>query len=157
MKYKTILKISLITSIISILFFGTVNCELLGLHRDYLHKVTYIYKNRTGVDLVMEVYNEKNEKFKSFSIENGGEVETHKFEFEGAIPFFFEQEIDLVGVYIILRFKDNGCVKYTENNSKVFTVEEYENYDSGRDKGGRYTLYYTFTKEDDYDIAEECE
>ncbi len=101
MKYKIFLKISLITSIVSILFFGTVSCDLL-VHHDYLHIVNYIYKNRTGIDLVMEVYNEHNQQFKSFSIKNGGEVETHKTDYEGGPALFFiEQEIDLVGVYII--------------------------------------------------------
>ncbi len=154
MKQITILKYILIFIINLLLFFTFFSCEAEG---EYVHKVTFIYKNRTGVDLVLEVYNEKKNKFKSFSIENGSEVEVNKTNSEGPTPFFFYNYRDSVGIYIILRYKDNSCIKYIKNYSKVFNTEKYENYGDGHKKGGEYTLYYTFTKEDDYDIAEECE
>jgi hypothetical protein len=96
---------------------------------DPLKEVNYIYKNRTGVDLVMEVFNlyDGTRLIKSFEIKNGEEVETNTTRSEVPALFSFDTDIYEKGDSIVIRFLNQKCLCWTKSNSNIFTIEEYDN------------------------------
>ena len=120
--------------------------------------INHNYVNQTNHDLTMEIYNQHDELFKSFTIEKGDTINSHITREDG--PFLFHIK-DQVGDSVIVKFADAKCLTYTDNldnpNNKIFNIDDYDNFDTRLiEPGVRYNLYYTFTEED-YNLAVDCE
>ncbi|MBS4061559.1 MAG: hypothetical protein KG029_14260 [Bacteroidetes bacterium] len=129
---------------------------------DTIKNVTYVYKNGTAYDLVLEVY-DNGEKFKSFSISPNKEVETGTTRAEGPVPFLFYEPTMKYGDSVVIRFSNNRCLSYKRLSNgfgpKIFDYREYDNYTPrlfDQNKPITYTLYYTITV-DDYNESVDCE
>ena len=145
----------ILTSLLSI-----IGCSTKPIDR--LVAVNYIYKNQSGTDLTMEVYNLKRELFRSFTIPNNGEVETNSTKYGGPVVFFFEEQEDLIGDSLHVKFADDVCIYYIRRTSsrpnvsdEIFDIKQYDNYSEALLEQSKYTLYFTFT-EADYQNAEPC-
>ena len=128
---------------------------------DTIKNVTYVYKNGTAYDLVLEVY-DNGVKFKSFSISPNKEVETGTTRDEGPVPFLFYEPTMKYGDSVVIRFSNNHCLSYARNSGvdiygdKIFDYREYDNYTPDLVEKNKFTLYYTIT-EDDYNESVDCE
>lgn len=135
-------------------------------HIDYIHTVTFIYKNGTAFDLVMEVYNMEGVNFRNFPITPNEQVVTNISREEGPAPFLFYEPIDKSGDSVVIRFSNNRCLSYSRNSGfgrygdKIFDYREYDNYSPDlvkqRKPNVHYRLYYTITVED-YNQSVNCE
>ena len=124
----------------------------------YIMSINHNYVNQTNQDLTMEIYNQHDELFKSFTIENGDTINTHSTRGWGPELFHIEYQ---VGDSVIVKFADAKCLTYTDNldnpNNKIFNIDDYDNFDTRLiEPGVTYNLYYTFTEED-YNLAVDCE
>ena len=155
MQQKTIWMLFLIIGI-SVLFNSCSTRDI-----DTIKNVTYIYKNGTAYDLVLEVY-DNGVKFKSFSISPNKEVETGTSRDESPIPFLFYEPTMKYGDSVVIRFSNNHCLSYSRKSGsgslgdKIFDYREYDNYTPDLENKSKYTLYYTIT-EDDYNESVDCE
>ncbi len=128
---------------------------------DTIKNVTYIFKNGTAYDLVLEVY-DNGVKFKSFSISPNKEVETGTTRDEGPVPFLFYEPSMKYGDSVVFRFSNNRCLSYSRKSGsgslgdKIFDYREYDNYTPDLENKSKYTLYYTITV-DDYNESVDCE
>ena len=129
-----------------------------------LKTVTYIYKNKSGIDIDIAVYNE-GDRFKNFSLSTNMEVETNTTRNEAPFPFLFYEPTYKAGDSVVIRFSNNRCLSYSRNSGidiygdKIFYITQYDKYDPVLMEYGRpitYTLYYTNT-EDDYNESVDCE
>ena len=122
---------------------------------EYILSLNHNYVNQTNHDLTMEIYNQHDELFKSFTIENGDTINTHSTRGWGPELFHIEYQD---GDSVIVKFADDKCLTYTDNpNNKIFNIDDYDNFDTRLiEPGVRYNLYYTFTEED-YNLAVDCE
>ncbi len=153
MEQKTIWKIFLIIGI-SLLFFITNSCDVRD--KDNVKTVSYVYKNDTGLDLVLEIYNIDNTMFRSFEILNNNSVETNTTIDEGLALFYFESTTDSIGTSVIIRFSDDKCLYFSKDSlDKIFDVNEYDNYTEELLNQDEYTLFYTITNQD-YNDAINC-
>ncbi len=143
MKHKIIWMRFLIVGNILILLFLS-GCDSANI--DFIKTVDYIYKNNSGTDLTLEIYNSKNELLKSFIIPNGNEIKTNTTINEVPALFYFEPFEDKIGNKVIVKFGNNKCLYYSKNNSdRIFTIKEYDNYTEELLKQSAYKLIYTFT------------
>ena len=106
----------------------------------------------------MEIYNQHDELFKSFTIEKGDTINSHSTRGRGPQLFHIEYQD---GDSVIVKFADDKCLTYTDKldnpNNKIFNIDDYDNFDTRLiEPGVRYNLYYTFTEED-YNLAVDCE
>ena len=67
---KTWMRFLIVGNILILLFLS--GCDSANI--DFIKTVDYIYKNNSGTDLTLEIYNSKNVLLKSFSIPNGNEI-----------------------------------------------------------------------------------
>ncbi len=123
--------------------------------------ITYIYKNKSGIDLDIEVYNE-GDRFKIFSLSTNMEVETNTIRDEGPVPFLFYEPTMKYGDSVVIRFSNNHCLSYSRKSGsgslgdKIFDYRKYDNYSPDLVEQSKYTLYYTITV-DDYNESVVCE
>ncbi|MCP4459467.1 MAG: hypothetical protein GY816_15820 [Cytophagales bacterium] len=121
-----------------------------------IHIVSYSYKNSSGVDLVMEVYNINGEKFRSFDIPDNESVITNTSREEGPVVFYFDTFSEMIGDSVVIRFNDNKCLYYSKDTSgELFDVTKYDNYSEELIKMKEYTLSFIFTL-DDYSESSSC-
>ena len=126
-----------------------------------LKTVTYIYKNKSGIDLDIEVYNE-GDRFKNFSLSTNMEVETNTTRNEAPFPFLFYEPTYKAGDSVVIRFSNNRCLSYSRNSGidiygdKIFDYRKYDNYTPDLVEKNKFTLYYTITV-DDYNESVDCE
>lgn len=125
-----------------------------GKHVDYLHTITYVYKNGTSHHLVLEVYDRNGVNFKNFQIAPNEAVETGTTIEEAAVPFKFYNPANY-GDSVVIRFSNNRCLSYKRLSNgfgpKIFDYRKYDNYTPGlfeQNKPITYTLYYTITVAD---------
>lgn len=124
-----------------------LGCETADI--DNIKTVDYIYKNNTGTNLTLEVYNSRNELLKKYSITNGSEIKTNTTRAEVPSLFYFEPFEDKIGNSVVIKFDNNTCLYYNKGNSdRIFTIEEYDNYTEDLLKQSKYSLIYTFTAVD---------
>ena len=129
---------------------------------DTIKNVTYVYKNGTSFDLVLEVYDMEEVNFKNFSISPNEEVETGTTRAEGPVPFLFYEPTMKYGDSVVIRFSNNRCLSYSRKSGsgslgdKIFDYREYDNYTPDLENKSKYTLYYTITV-DDYNVSVDCE
>lgn len=118
--------------------------------------VKYIYKNESGVDLIMYVYNEKKELLKTFTIPNGNQILSNITREEVPSLFYFDNKEDKIGVSVDIRFVGDKCLYYSKNsNDKIFNISLYDNYSEDLINNNNYTLYYTI-KPLDYTYSIKC-
>lgn len=130
------------------LIVGNILILLLGCENgnvDNIKTVDYVYKNNSGIDLILEVYNSDNLLLKSYDIPNGDEIKTNITKSEVPSLFSFDNFKDKIGQSVIVRFNDNKCLYYYNNSDKIFKIQEYDNYTEELIKQSNYTLIYTFT------------
>ena len=129
-------------------------------HVDAVKTITYVYRNSSGHDLNMEVYNSNDDLFKNYYIPNNSSIETHTSRLETVALFFFASLEDHIGDSVVLRFTEGKCIHYLKDNTdKIFHITQYDNYDPILMEYGKpitYTLYYTITF-DDYNESVDCE
>jgi hypothetical protein len=125
---------------------------------DSIKYITYIYKNGTDYDLVMELYNRDGVNFKNFPITPNAMVETGTTVEEVPVPFRFYNPANY-GDSVVIRFSNTRCLSYKRLSNgfgaKIFDYRKYDNYSPELEKNSKYTLYYTIT-EDDYNTSVEC-
>lgn len=149
---KTWMRFLIVGNILILLFLS--GCDSANI--DFIKTVDYIYKNNSGTDLTLEIYNSKNELLKSFSIPNGNEIKTNTTRNEVPALFYFEPFEDKIGNKVIVKFGNNKCLYYSKNNSdRIFTVERYDNYTEDLLKQSTYKLVYIFTSVE-YSNAVNC-
>lgn len=116
-----------------------------GKHVSAVKTITYVYRNSSGQDLNIEVYNSDDVLNRNYYIPNNSSIETHTSRSE-TISIFPS------GDSVVLRFTDGRCIHYSKNNNdKIFNVSRYDNYDPVLMEYGKpvtYTLYYTITVAD---------
>jgi hypothetical protein len=113
---------------------------------DNIKTVDYVYKNNSGIDLILEVYNSENVLLNSYDIPSGNEIKTNTTASEVPALFSFDTFEDKIGQSIIVRFNGDKCLYYNNNNSdRIFKIQEYDNYSEELLKQSNYTLIYTFT------------
>ena len=116
---------------------------------DRIETVSYLYKNNTGISLIMEVYNTKNELIKTYSINHGAEIVTNTTKSEAPNAFYFESFEDKIGSSVTIKFDDNKCLFYNKNNlDRIFDIKRYDNYSQDLIQKSEYTLIYIFKNED---------
>ncbi len=126
-----------------------------------IHTVTYVYKNETTSNLVIEVY-DNGIKFKHFPISPNEEVETGTTREEGPAPFLFYEPTMKYGDSVVIRFSDNRCINFSRNSGvdiygdKIFDYRKYDNYSEQLVSGNTFTLIYSITEED-YNSSLACE
>jgi hypothetical protein len=151
MEQKTIWKAFLIIGI-SIMLLYSCNSRV-----EHLKTVNYIYKNTTGVQLVIEVYNYSDNLVDNYTIENNASVDISPTILEGPVPFNFDGNISTVTV----KFIDNKCLYYSRNSNvdiygdDIFDYRKYDNYNEELLNQDEYTLFYTITNQD-YNDAINC-
>jgi len=124
--------------------------------------ITYVYKNGTSFDLVLEVYDMEDVNFKNFSIAPNEQVETGTSRDESPIPFLFYEPAMKYGDSVVIRFSNNHCLSYSRKSGsgslgdKIFDYREYDNYTPDLVEKSKFTLYYTITV-DDYNESVDCE
>lgn len=111
---------------------------------DNIKTVDYLYKNNSGIDLILEVYNFDNVLLKSYNIPNGNEIKTNTTRSEVPSLFSFDTFEDKIGQSVIVRFNDNKCLYYNDSD-RIFKIKEYDNYTEELIKQSNYTLIYIFT------------
>lgn len=111
---------------------------------DNIKTVDYLYKNNSGIDLILEVYNFDNVLLKSYNIPNGNEIKTNTTRSEVPSLFSFDTFEDKIGQSVIVRFIDNKCLYYNDSD-RIFKIKEYDNYTEELIKQSNYTLIYIFT------------
>ena len=96
---------------------------------DYIKTVSYDYKNNSGQDLVMEVYNYKNEFLRSFAISDGDYITTNITRSKVPSVFSFAPFENKTGKSVIIRFKNNKCLYLNKNNNdRIFDIKRYDNF-----------------------------
>lgn len=149
------------TWILSLIFGFSAICFCCQKRIEPIKIVTYIYKNTTTTDLILEVY-VNGEKYKQFPILPDKEVETGTTREEGPAPFLFYEPSLKYGDSVVIRFSDNRCILFSRNSGvniygdKIFDFRQYDNYSEELVSGSNFTLIYTITEED-YNSTAECE
>lgn len=131
-----------------------------GKHVDAVKTISYVYRNSSGHDLNLEIYNSGDVLFRTYYIPNGSSIESHTSRLESVALFFFASLENQIGDSVVLRFTNGNCIHYSKNSTgKIFNVAQYDNWDPVLMEYGKpitYTLYYTIT-EVDYNQSVVCE
>lgn len=123
---------------------------------DYIKTVSYDYKNNSGQDLVMEIYNYKNKFLRSFAIPDGDYITTNITRSEVPAVFSFDSYKHRKGKSVIIRFNNNKCLYLNKNNNdRIFDIKRYDNFTEELIKQSEYRLNYIF-KPEDYMQAVSC-
>lgn len=123
---------------------------------DPVKSVSYLYKNNSDRDLIMEIYNSRNELIRTFDVPNGEEIVTNTTKNEVPAVFHFESFEDKIGNSVRIKFDDNKCLNYNKNNlDRIFDIVRYDNYSQDLIQKSEYTLIYIF-KSKDYAKSQNC-
>ncbi len=154
MHQKTIWKIFLIFGIpifINLLLITSCQKEV-----DKIKTVDYIYKNSSGKDLELLVFNSNNSQIKSYTILNGGQITTHTTKSEAIGIFQYEDNMNMIGDSVTIKFSDNRCIGYSKSvPDKIFDVKKYDNYSRDLIAQSSFSLVYSITA-DEYNESAVC-
>lgn len=121
-----------------------------------IKKISYVYRNASGVNVTLEVYNPSAQIIKEYTILNGEQIITHATEDEGIGIFAFENNENMLGDSVVVIFEGNKCISYLRSvPDKIFDVKKYDNYSENLVSQKEFSLMYTIT-ESDYDSAQNC-
>jgi hypothetical protein len=151
MQQKTIWKAFSTIGISILIFFFSCNKTI-----DGVKTISYIYKNQSGIDLVMEVYNSDDSLFRSFTIANDSETITNTTTSEVPGVFNFNGVGNTFGDSVIVRFIDGKCISYSRSTpDKIFDIKKYDNYSEELLSNSKYSLIFIISNED-YLSADSC-
>ena len=123
---------------------------------DKLKTVDYIYKNISVKDLELFVFNSNRIQIKNYTILKGEQVTTHTSESETVALFQYEDNVNMIGDSISIRFSDNRCIGYSKSvPDKIFDVKKYDNYSAELIAREQFSLIYSITVED-YNSSVAC-
>lgn len=154
MQQKTIWRAFFITGI---LIFSTL-LAMTGCKKDVdkLKTVDYIYKNTSGKDLELFVYNSNQIQIKSYKILNGEQITSNTSVDEALEAFHYENDINMIGDSVSIRFSDNRCIGYTKSTpDRIFDIRKYDNYSADLISRDQFSLIYSITV-DDYNSSIAC-
>ena len=154
MQQKTIWRAFFITGI---LIFSTL-LSMTGCKKevDKLKTVDYIYKNTSGKDLELFVYNSNQIQIKSYKILNGEQITSNTSVDEAFEAFHYEDDINLIGDSVSIRFFDNRCIGYSKSvPDRIFDIRKYDNYSADLISRDQFSLIYSITV-DDYNSSIAC-
>ena len=141
MKQKVIYRLFLIIGISLI----TTSCEK---YEELSIKTTYFYKNNSGLDLTLEVFNMKDRKLiDELQIDKSDSV-LLVFYGDGITspPFFYDSNIDSIGDSVSVIFNDNKYLFYTEDTPN--TILDNKNYLLNIKSKTDYSYHFEFTELD---------
>lgn len=150
----SILGLTTIMSLTLLILTLTFGCKKTDVNS--LKKISYIYRNTTGMNLRMEVYNSFDTKFKEYTIPSGAEITTHTSDAEGIAIFHYADNLDQIGDSVAIIFEDNKCLSYIKSKpDRIFRAKEYDNYSDELLEQREFSLIYSITPAD-YDSAGIC-
>ncbi|MFT5738631.1 MAG: hypothetical protein ACI9SG_002990 [Maribacter sp.] len=121
-----------------------------------LQTVDYVYKNESGVELSMEVYNRFDALIRNYTIIDGGEIITNTTVSEVPAVFSFKTITDSIGDSIAVKFVTDKCLYFRKDfNDRIFSIKEYDNYSEELTGQRNYRLEFIF-KERDLMEAVDC-
>lgn len=121
-----------------------------------LQTVDYVYKNESGVELSMEVYNRFDALIRNYTITDGGEIITNTTVSEVPAVFSFKTITDSIGDSIAVKFVTDKCLYFRKDfNDRIFSIKEYDNYSEELTGQRDYRLEFIF-KESDLMEAVDC-
>lgn len=121
-----------------------------------LQTVDYVYKNESGVELSMEVYNRFDALIRNYTIIDGGEIITNTTVSEVPAVFRFKTITDSIGDSIAVKFATDKCLYFRKDfNDRIFSIKEYDNYSEELTGQRNYRLEFIF-KERDLMEAVDC-
>lgn len=154
MQQKTIWKAFLLIGILNL---GTLlvstSCKK---EVDKIKTVDYIYKNSSGKDLELLVFNSNKSQIKSYSILNGEQVTSNTTIDEAFEVFHYEDNVNMIGDSVLIKFSDNRCVGYSKSApDNIFNVKKYDNYSEDLITQSSFSLIYSITV-DAYNSSAVC-
>lgn len=154
MHQKTIWKNFLIFGIpIFITLLVIMSCQK---EADKTKTVDYIYRNSSGKDLELMVFNSNNSQIKSYTILNGGQITSHTTKNEAIGIFQYEDNMNMIGDSVTIKFSDNRCIGYSKSvPDKIFDVKKYDNYSQDLIAQSSFSLVYSITA-DEYNESAVC-
>lgn len=154
MQQKTIWKAFLLIGILNFsTLLVTISCKK---DIDNIRTVDYIYKNTSGKDLELSVFNSDKNQIKSYTILNGGQITTHTTKDEGIGIFQYDSDIRMTGDSVAIKFSDNRCIGYSKSvPDKIFDAKKYDNYSEDLIAQSSFSLIYSITV-DAYNTSVVC-
>lgn len=158
MKRRTIWMVYLTIGFLSICFLSQ-GCKK---NIDRRIVIDYIYVNKTGHDLEMQVFNANKTQIRSYFIPNEAQIISHTSQSEVPAVLHFDDNVDMIGDSVVVRFDDHRCLCYSRyhgeypHGDRIFDCTKYDNYSEELLSKNAFSLYFTFTEED-YDISSQCE
>jgi hypothetical protein len=154
MQQKTIWKAFLLIGILNL---GTLlvstSCKK---EVDKIKTVDYIYKNSSGKDLELLVFNSNKSQIKSYSILNGEQVTSNTTIDEAFEVFHYEDNVNMIGDSVLIKFSDNRCIGYSKSApDNIFNVKKYDNYSEDLIAQSSFSLIYSITV-DAYNSSAVC-
>ncbi len=123
---------------------------------DKIKTIDYIYKNSSGKDLELLVFNSNNIQIKSYTILNGGQITSHTTKSETIGLFQYEDNINMIGDSVSIKFSDNRCIGYSKSvPDNIFNVKKYDNYSEDLIAQSSFSLIYSITV-DAYNSSAVC-
>ncbi|MCY4160274.1 MAG: hypothetical protein OXE77_00225 [Flavobacteriaceae bacterium] len=129
----------------------------------YGYKVHWRYENQSGVNLILEAYNQFGDQFEEWEIRNHATSFFPLVNHANVVsPFFLRPSTKYSADYIVVRFENGKCLVYAKQlnyeDRNIFDIEIYNEYQQVAIKnpkpGGPYfkkgpiILTWTFTSED---------
>ena len=121
-----------------------------------LKTVDYIYKNTSGKDLELFVFNSSKIQIKSYKILNGEQITSNTSVDEAFEAFHYENDINMIGDSVSIRFFDNRCIGYSKSvPDRIFDIRKYDNYGAELIARDQFSLIYSITVEE-YNSSVTC-
>lgn len=154
MQQKTIWKAFLLIGILNFsTLLVTTSCKKTV---DKIKTVDYIYKNSSGKDLELLVFNSNKNQIKSYTILTGGQITSNTTKSEAIGVFQYEDNINMIGDSVSIRFSDNRCIGYSKSvPDKIFDAKKYDNYSEDLIAQSSFSLIYSITV-DAYNTSVVC-
>lgn len=123
---------------------------------DNIKTVDYIYKNASGKDFELSVFNSNNTQIASYTIMNGDQITSHTTRSEGIGIFQYEDHLNMIGDSVSIKFSDNRCIGYKKSvPDKIFDIKEYDNYSDELMAQSSFSLIFSITT-DAYNGSVDC-
>lgn len=104
----------------------------------------------------LSVFNSAKNQIKSYTILNGGQITSNTTKSEAIGVFQYEDNINMIGDSVSIRFSDNRCIGYSKSvPDKIFDVRKYDNYSEDLIAQSSFSLIYSITV-DAYNTSVVC-
>lgn len=151
----------LIIGISVLIFSSVISCDKGEV--DERHTATFIYKNNSGKNLIMKVFNTSSGISEEYSIDIDESKPIICKGNPNTAPFF-SVDNSLIGDSLVIIFEDNKCITFTREindgvvaneGTGLFNIQNYDDYNIETVNKKNYTLYYTIGTEL-YNSATNC-